>query len=176
MRARRGSPPSLPRCRCVVAAFGRVARHWLVGDALIPAGALAGFALGVAIFAPLVEDWRSDRRPMTSGCQVVGVVDGDTLDLACAGIGGLRARLVGYEAPELFAPRCTGELAAARRARDALEGWVMQGPRTEVAFLGSDRYGRTLVDMRLGGQRVAKAMVGAGNGRRYLGNVRRGWC
>jgi micrococcal nuclease len=158
------------------AALRRLARRASAGDALIWAGAFASLIFAYGIFAPLLDDWRSDRRPMTTGCRILQVIDGDTLDLACSGLGGFRARLVGYDAPELFSPRCETERAAAQRARNTLQVWALHAPLTEVAFLGSDPYGRTLVDMRLGGQRVASAMVDTGNGRRYLGNARRGWC
>ena len=89
----------------------------------------------------------------------------------------MRARIVGYDAPELFSPGCAAERAAAERARaGAGDLGAATRPATEVAFLGHDRYRRTLVDMRLSGQRVAQGMVGSGNGRRYFGHLRGGWC
>jgi endonuclease YncB( thermonuclease family) len=57
-----------------------------------------------------------------------------------------------------------------------LETLVARAARTEVAFLGRDRYHRALVDMRLDGARVAAGMVEAGHGRRYFGRLRGGWC
>ncbi len=115
-------------------------------------------------------------RPMRPDCRVVRVLDGDTVDLSCPGQGELRARIVGYDSPELFSPRCPAERAAATQATRALGSWVRDAAGVEVAVLGHDRYGRTLVDMRLGGQRVARGMVERGNGRRYFGNHRGGWC
>jgi endonuclease YncB( thermonuclease family) len=138
--------------------------------------AFVGLSGGYAVFAPVVDDWRSGMRSMTSECSVVRVIDGDTADLSCMGRGWVRARIVGYDSPELFSPNCAAELAAAERARNVLDNWVRHASRVEVGFLGSDRYGRTLVDMRLSGQRVATAMVETGNGRRYFGNLRGGWC
>jgi endonuclease YncB( thermonuclease family) len=125
--------------------------------------------------APVVDDYRSELRPMSGGCRIDYVIDGDTVDLACPGRGTVRARIIGYDSPELYSPGCPEERAAAERARQALDGLARLRP-VEVAFLGTDRYGRDLVDMRLGGQRVATAMVGAGHGRRYLGAARGGWC
>lgn len=138
--------------------------------------ALAGLTAGYALLAPTVDDWRSGRRPMTPDCRVARVIDGDTVDLSCMGRGWARARIVGYDSPELFTPGCAAEHAAAGRARDVLDNWARHATRTEVAFLGTDRYGRALVDMRLSGQRVAAAMVETGNGRRYFGTLRGGWC
>jgi endonuclease YncB( thermonuclease family) len=147
-----------------------------VRAALTWAGLIAALALGYGFGAPAVDDWRSARRPMTPDCRVARVLDGDTLDLVCAGRGSFRARIVGYDAPELFSPRCMAERDAAVRATRVLGTWARLATTTEVAFLGHDRYGRTLVDMRLGGQRVARAMVATGNGRRYPGGRRGGWC
>jgi endonuclease YncB( thermonuclease family) len=138
--------------------------------------AFVGLTGGYAVLAPVVDDWRSGLREMTADCRVVRVIDGDTVDLACAGRGAVRARIVGYDSPELFSPGCDAERAAAEEARRVLENWVRRSAGTEVAFLGSDRYDRRLVDMRLSGQRVATAMVEAGNGRRYFGSLRGGWC
>jgi endonuclease YncB( thermonuclease family) len=113
---------------------------------------------------------------MTAACAVADVIDGDTVALGCADGRELRARIVGYDAPELFSPRCPAEAAAAERARRGLQALVDRARRTEVAFLGPDRYGRALVDMRLDGARVATTMVDAGHARRYFGSLRQGWC
>jgi endonuclease YncB( thermonuclease family) len=131
---------------------------------------------GYALLAPAVADAVSDRRPMRVDCAVARVIDGDTVDIRCPDRGVVRARIVGYDSPELFSPGCEGERAAAEQARAALETWARHAPLTEVAFLGRDRYDRALVDMRLSGQRVAAAMVDSGNGRRYGGGLRGGWC
>ena len=138
--------------------------------------AFAGLAGGYGLFAPMADDWRSARREMRPDCRVTQVIDGDTVGLQCAGTGSVRARIVGYDAPELFSPGCEAERAAAERATRALGTWVSNATATEVAFLGTDRYDRALVDMRLSGQRVASGMVGSGNGRRYFGHARGGWC
>jgi endonuclease YncB( thermonuclease family) len=145
-------------------------------DATIWAVALAVVAGGYGVAAPVVDDWRSGLRAMSGDCRVAHVVDGDTVDLRCQEAGTMRARIVGYDSPELYSPRCERERAAAERARQALASRVRHATGTEVAFLGHDRYGRALVDMRLSGQRVARGMVESGNGRRYFGSLRGGWC
>jgi endonuclease YncB( thermonuclease family) len=147
-----------------------------VRAAAIWAGLVTLVTLAYGVGAPAVDDWRSARRPMTAGCRVVRVLDGDTLDLVCPERGWLRARIVGYDSPELFSPRCMAERDAAVMATRVLGTWVRMATKTEVAFLGRDRYGRTLVDMRLSGQRVAREMIASGQGRRYLGGLRGGWC
>ena len=154
------------RWRWRLGADQQAAVFWFLAFALL-SGAYA-------LLAPVVDDWRAGMRAMTRDCRVAGVVDGDTVNLACAGKGTLRARIVGYDAPELFSPRCAAERVAAGRAKQVLGTWVWHATSTEVAFLGRDRYRRTLVDMRLSGQRVAQGMVASG--RRYFGRLRGGWC
>jgi endonuclease YncB( thermonuclease family) len=149
-------------------AEARAALFWLLAFGLASGG--------YAVLAPVVDDARSAARTMSRDCRVSGVVDGDTINLRCTGRGTLRARIVGYDSPELFSPGCAGERAAAERAKQVLATWVWYATSTEVAFLGRDRYGRVLVDLRLSGQRVATGMVETGNGRRYSGALRGGWC
>ena len=156
------------RWRGLLGAEARAAVFWFL--------VLAVLSGGYAVLAPVVDDWRSAARPMTRDCRISGVVDGDTVNLGCVGKGMMRARIVGYDTPELFSPGCAAEAEAAARAKQALATWAWHATSTEVAFLGRDRYGRELVDMRLSGQRVAEGMVGGGYGRRYLGKLRGGWC
>ena len=143
--------------------------------ALFWIAAFALFSGGYALLAPAVDDRMSSMRAMRSDCRMVRAIDGDTVDLACPGRGTMRVRIVGYDAPELFSPMCEAEHAAALRATQALRNLARQTP-VEVGFQGHDRYGRWLADMRLGGQRVATAMVKSGNGRRYFGSLRGSWC
>ena len=164
------------RWRRVVGADTRAAIFWLLAFAVLSGGS----ALLVPIMAERQgrqDDTRSAARTMTRDCRVSGVVDGDTVNLACVGRGTVRARVVGYDTPELFSPQCDAEAAAAARAKQALALWVWHATSTEVAFLDErDDYGRELVDMRLSGQRVAAGMVEGGYGRRYHGGPREGWC
>jgi micrococcal nuclease len=150
------------------AAAARAAAFWLA--------AFATLSVGYAVLAPAVDDGRSALRPMRADCRVLDVLDGDTVELACPARARMRARIVGYDSPELRSPACEAERAAAAAAREALGAWLRQATRVEVAVLGRDRYGRRLVDMRLDGRRVARGMVEAGKGRRYFGRLRGGWC
>jgi micrococcal nuclease len=170
-----------PQPRVVAANRRRSARRARAGGAqlrhaLIWGAVTAGLAGGFAVLAPLVEDLRSDMREMRTDCSVVRVIDGDTLDLSCPGRGTERARITGFDAPELYSAACSAERQAAEQARRVLESWVRNAYPLEVAFTGRDKYDRALVDMRLGGSRVAAAMVEAGHGRRYFGSLRGGWC
>ncbi len=125
---------------------------------------------------------------MEKDCRVTRVIDGDTVEIGCRGERwpdghAFSARIVGYDTPEKFSPDCPSEEDAAISAQAAFAKWLMeagvmvgQEGLLEIAYLGTDRYGRTLVDMRVGGERVATWMTAEGHGRRYLGGLRGGWC
>lgn len=163
MTGRLRYPRRWPRRRRSGRARGLQALVWLA------VAALAG------LLAPVADDARSRLRTMEGGCEAARVVDGDTVQLVCDGRRAERARITGFDAPELFSPKCAAEERAARAARDALVRMV-EGRPVEAAFLGRDKYGRLLVDMRVDGVRVATRMVAEGHGRRYFGGLRGGWC
>jgi micrococcal nuclease len=125
---------------------------------------------------PPVSDLLAGLRPVTDGCRVVHVVDGDTLDLRCPGQGVIRARVTGFDAPELYSPRCASEAARAVAAQTHLRWTLARADRLEVMLGGTDRYGRRLVEMRVDGTRLADIMVASGHARAYSGGARAGWC
>ncbi|NDV01652.1 thermonuclease family protein [Pseudoroseicyclus tamaricis] len=109
-----------------------------------------------------------------AGCRITRIVDGDTIALTCAGREE-RARLVGFDTPELFSPKCESERARAEEAKVALARLLGQGQvswRTE----GRDRYDRLLIDMAVDGTPVSRTMISAGLARAYDGGRRAGWC
>lgn len=171
-RARRRRAPHLPPRR------GRRLLYLLVWTAI---------GAGAAALAPVVDDLRSSLRETQAGCRVIRVIDGDSVEIGCPEDvrpgPSFSARIVGFDAPESFSPRCPEEYAAALEAQAALTRMLRKGDAMvgqtrgpEIAFLGADKYGRMLVDMRVGGTRVATEMVRQGHGRRYLGGLRGGWC
>jgi micrococcal nuclease len=109
-------------------------------------------------------------------CRVLVVVDGDTVKLVCSGRGVETARLMGFDAPEKFSPRCVAELVAAERATWALRGMIFHAKALALDRDGTDRYGRALVHLRLDGVDVARRMIREGYGRAYAGGLRGGWC
>lgn len=117
-------------------------------------------------------------RPLAAAegqCRVLRVIDGDTADLLCGGRVE-RARILGYDSPELFSPACPSELAAAVAAKWALRRLIWQADDLSVVFEGHDRYDRRLARLRLDGRDAAALMVAAGHGRAYDGGERGGWC
>jgi len=97
------------------------------------------------------------------------VTDGDTIHVQ-GEING--TRLVGYNAPEVFSPRCTSEKELGDRATARLKELVAAGPvrLTKVPCActpgseGTDRcnYGRSCAVLYAGGQDVSNIMIGEG--------------
>ena len=108
--------------------------------------------------------------PVRSGD--IYLIDGDTAD-----IGGQRYRLVGYDTPETYKPRCDYEKAlgteATRRARELVR---MAGSVEIVVLPGRDKYGRGLARMFIRGDDIANILVSEGLARRYQGGRRSSWC
>jgi endonuclease YncB( thermonuclease family) len=135
-------------------------------------------ALGVLALAPLAADGLTAvfGPRAEDGCRVLRVIDGDTVTLWCPGRGAERARLTGFDAPEVFAPGCAGELAAGLAATVALRAALARAGALAVRRQGRDRHGRALVALTLDGRPLAAAMIAGGHGRPYAGGRRDGWC
>lgn len=136
---------------------------------------------GLALVAvPLIADGLlAVTRPIaadTQNCRVLRVVDGDTVELWCATDGMHRARLAGFDAPELFSPRCMGELVAAQKAKWALRGLLLGGGPLRMSLGAMDKYDRRLVTVWVNGEPLADAMIARGHARKYAGQARRSWC
>jgi micrococcal nuclease len=138
-------------------------------------------AAGLALFAvPFATDAVvAIAKPLQGAngpCRILRVVDGDTVTIWCATTGVERARLDGFDAPELFSPKCGAELLAAQKAKWALRGMILAAARLRLAHGGLDRYDRRLVTLWVDGTPLARRMVQAGYARTYGGGARTGWC
>ncbi|WP_168201282.1 thermonuclease family protein [Qingshengfaniella alkalisoli] len=112
-----------------------------------------------------------------STCTVNRVVDGDTVNISCSGRAAENARIIGYDTPETFEPRCTGEAAAGAAATAYLRHMLDAATTITVVPSGDrDRYGRPLIRLETDGQDVAGWMVTAGHAERYSGGRRPDWC
>jgi hypothetical protein len=98
------------------------------------------------------------------------VIDGDTFD-----IGGTRVRVAGIDAPETHPPRCVEEARLGLAATQKLAELLRSGPLW-ISGLVTDRYGRSVRTVRVGGEDVADAMISAGLARNYDGKQRQSWC
>jgi endonuclease YncB( thermonuclease family) len=113
--------------------------------------------------------------PPAAACRVTKVVDGDTLQLTCAGVLH-KVRLLGYDTPEIYHPLCPAEQQAGEAATDRMRRLVASGPVTAVRFAGHDRYGRDLAKVAIGGQDVAEHMLQSPFARPYAGHRHPDWC
>jgi endonuclease YncB( thermonuclease family) len=139
-----------------------------------------GVAVGGLLLVPMIADLvNAAMRPIASAqgpCRIIRVIDGDTVSLICPEDGMQSARIMGFDTPELYAPRCVGEFVAAQKASWALRTLIQRADRLELRHQGTDRYGRALVVLELNGVDVAREMIRAGHGRPYGGGLRGTWC
>jgi endonuclease YncB( thermonuclease family) len=135
-----------------------------VGLLVLPLGADAVNALARPVAGP------------DGHCRILSVVDGDTVSLWCHAGGLKRARLTGFDAPELYSPGCISELIAAQRATWALRWMIFQADTRRIVPKGRDRYDRALVEIWVDGVPIATRMVADGHARAYAGGKRGGWC
>jgi len=106
--------------------------------------------------------------------RVVHVHDGDTVVVLCVQGGRLyrrRCRLAGIDAPELAGARA--ERRRAGEAREFLQCLLQPSTLVLLHFEGFDKYGRLLVNFRVGGRWVADQMVEHGHARRMGAGGRR---
>ncbi|OZA08689.1 MAG: hypothetical protein B7Y02_12425 [Rhodobacterales bacterium 17-64-5] len=142
--------------------------------------AVIGLALFGLFILPAIADLaNAAMKPVQAAdgsCRILRVVDGDTVTLMCGEEGMESARLVGFDTPEKFSPRCLAEFVAAERAAWALRTFIQKADRLKLVRDGVDRYGRALVLLELDGQDVASLMIRAGHARAYGAGPRGGWC
>jgi micrococcal nuclease len=99
------------------------------------------------------------------------VVDGDTF-----WIDGDKVRLADIDAPETHPPRCPREADLGARATDRLQVLLNAGPlMLDAADRDTDRYGRKLRIVRLGGHSIGAKLVDEGLARPWE-EQRRPWC
>ena len=116
-----------PRCSGWIAAAALVAGHIIAGSAQTP--------------------------PARYDAKVVGVVDGDTIDVL-AGRTQIKVRIEGIDCPELGQPY-------GRVARSFASDRVF-GRRVEVLPKKTDQYGRLVARIHVGGEDVGLALLKAG--------------
>lgn len=137
--------------------------------------------LAVLALCLLVSACIPDRRDAPGpapdpGCYVPRVIDGDTVDLSCPDRGTVRARLMGFDTPEISDPGCAAERRLGLQAKARLRALLAAASWVEAGFHGTDRYGRALVVLRLDGRDVATTLISEGLAVPYAGGRRISWC
>jgi micrococcal nuclease len=139
---------------------------------------MLGAAAGLMVLPFLADALGGALRPAAGAemCRVVQVIDGDTVSLWCPARGVERARITGYDTPELFSPSCPSELLRAWKAKWQLRWLILTAGEVRSVRTGTDRYGRALVSLFVDGRNVSQEMIAAGNARPYDGGRRQSWC
>jgi endonuclease YncB( thermonuclease family) len=112
---------------------------------------------------------------LAAPCQVTKVTDGDTIRMTC-GRTAHRVRLLGFDTPEIFHPKCTAERQAGLQAARLMRRLVATGRVTQVEFKGRDHYGRDLAHVQIAGTDLASAMLASGLALPYAGHRHPDWC
>ncbi len=130
------------------------------------------FLAGVPLPSSGVAPAEASGRPT---CRVTWVVDGDTLHIDC-GQGERRVRLMGYDTPEIYHPKCAAEKKAGGAETRMMKALVASGPVTGDRVVGIDRYGRDLAWVAIGGKDVTKTMLKTPWALPYSGHAHPDWC
>jgi len=158
-------PPPKPRfdigtpVLAVVALVAVCALGWVVADQYLPGG---GEIAALTSPSPVA----AKRRASFSMCgrdRHTCIVDGDTVWLD-----GENLRLQSYDTPEPYNDICGGqaEVALAHRASARLLQLLNSNSFT-VDTAGTDRYGRTLATIQIGGRDVGDILIEEGLARRW---------
>ncbi|WP_457659733.1 thermonuclease family protein [Sinorhizobium medicae] len=83
----------------------------------------------------------------------VNIIDGDTIRMD-----GITIRIMELDTPETFKSRCENELVLGLAAKEHLRSLLDSGTVTYEAT-GTDRYGRTLAKVHVGGVNVGQQMI-----------------
>lgn len=134
------------------------------------------FAVIAVIVLPGLADIANGFVKPGNGCRVVQVIDGDTVGLYCPERGTQRARLTGYDTPEIFSPKCPSEWLRGMAAFYYLRWQIWTAWKIAPVITGRDRYDRLLVKLWLDGENIAARMIAAEYARAYAGGQRAGWC
>lgn len=170
--------------------FERRSRARRFGRAALIATALAGIAggLGWAAYPLVLGEARAVvdmpvglfGRPASTArftlCHSGGgsncVVDGDTFRM-----GGEKIRIADIDTPETHPARCAQEAELGAAATNRLHALLNSGSVSlERAGRDTDRYGRKLRLVSVGGRGVGETLVAEGLARPYTGGYREGWC
>lgn len=100
------------------------------------------------------------------------MVDGDTVK-----VGNQRYRLVGYDTPETWIPRCDFEYALGKTASARARELVANAGMVDLVILpGRDKYDRGLASIYIRGVDLGDLLIREGLARPYTGGRRGSWC
>lgn len=107
----------------------------------------------------------------------VQVIDGDTFRVVKYEITVETFRLVGYDTPEIFRPKCKYEKELGLKAKERLKEILAEGAVNIERQKGRDKYGRSLAKVTIFGTPVGERLVAEGLAVRMPGKKRtQNWC
>lgn len=125
----------------------------------------------IVIFGGLAGGLAFSAPPALYRADGFRVVDGDSLAL-----GERRIRLVGFDTPESWRPRCASEALLAAMATERTR-MLTATPGARLEMLGQrDAYRRELARLTVGGEDAADILIREGLAHAYRGGRRKGWC
>jgi endonuclease YncB( thermonuclease family) len=147
----------------------------------------ASYLKGVIVIAGLALVFLPNLADMAQGvvrtygaepeaCQILNVVDGDTVTILCPATGVERARIVSFDTPEYFSPSCPQEYLKALQAKWELRRLIWTADEITIVKRGRDRYDRRLVAILRDGEDIGRPLIDAGLARPYRGGERESWC
>ena len=108
-------------------------------------------------------------------CAITHVVDGDTIKASCKSSNGT-IRLLGFDTPETYAPRCDAEKQLGQKAKEYLVAQLRSAKTIHPKVNGKDKYGRTLASLSIDGEALEELMIRSGHAVQYGGGKRINWC
>ncbi|NQZ73419.1 MAG: thermonuclease family protein [Dinoroseobacter sp.] len=100
------------------------------------------------------------------------LIDGDT-----AKYNGQTYRLVGYDTPETWMPKCDFEQAFGEMATERARQLVRNAGAVNFTILpGKDVYNRGLARIAIKGNDLGDILISEGLARRYVSGKRKAWC
>lgn len=132
--------------------------------------------LGLLLGLGLVAFGMDEAEAASTPCAVARVVDGDTVILDCLGAGQFRARLMGFDTPETYRPRCNREALLGQAATRRLRALLDTPAGFSVELGGWDRYERRLITIAINGRDVGETLIAEGLALPYQRGRRPDWC
>lgn len=101
----------------------------------------------------------------------IRIVDGDTIH-----DGTNYYRLIGYDTPETYRPRCHAEYEWGLRATARLTELLADGSAVLTSTSELDKYNRLLAEVTVKARKLSNIMISEGLARRWPITQKRRWC